>query len=204
MPVRSAVHLERNEPSFQASPILYSSQLPVYNIEEIDDKVKRTNLTEVAFDGVTFKVGEEEDKRRQEEAPRRAITEVVKMKAKQAAEQKRQQRLADERAEIDQIHSKTGAYVGSKVNGQYETFSLEELTSSKPGNWLREYTKEDFEQKVAELREYKASAVKTLFAKLCYINSAEKVILLKILDGLEGTDPESTRVIKRLMDSAGI
>lgn len=115
-PVRSAVHLERNEPSFQASPILYSSQLPVYNIEEIDDKVKRTNLTEVAVDEVTFKVGEEEDKRRQEEAPRRAATEVVKMKAKQATEQKRQQRLADERAEIDQIHSKTGAYVGSKVN----------------------------------------------------------------------------------------
>lgn len=83
-------------------------------------------------------------------------------------------------------------------------FSLEELTSSKPGNWLREYTKEDFEQKVAELREYKASAVKTLFAKLCYINSAEKVILLKILDGLEETDPESTRVIRRLMDIAGI
>lgn len=203
-PVRSVVSFDRNEQCFQPSPSLISPQIPVYKKEETDEELKRTDLTEVTVNGVTFKVGEEEEKRRQEEAPRRAATEVVKMKATQASEQKRQQRLADERAEIDQIHSTTGAYVGSKVNGQYETFSLEELTSSKPGNWLREYTKEDFEQKVAELREHKASAVKTLFAKLCYINSTEKAILLKFLYELEGTDPESTRVIRRLMDSAGI
>ena len=203
-PVRSAVSLERNEPSFQASSCIISSQVPVYNEEEPDDEGIRTNLTEGVVDGVAFKVGEEEEKLRQKEATRRAATEVVKMKATQTAEQRRQQRLVDERAEIDQIHSTTGAYVGSKVNGKYESFSLEELTASKPGNWLREFTKEDFEQKVAELRDHKASAVKTLFAKLCYINSTEKAILLKFLDELEGADPESTRVIRRLMDSAGI
>ena len=147
---------------------------------------------------------EDEEKRRQEEAVRRAASEAAKMKATQAAEQKRQQRLSDERAEIDQIYHTTCAYVGSKIKGKYERFSLEELTASKPRNWLREYTKADFEQKVAELKEHKASAVKTLFAKLCYINSVEKAILLKILAELEGTDPESARIIRYLMDSAGV
>lgn len=147
---------------------------------------------------------EEGEKRRQEEAARHAATEAAKKKAAQAAEEKRQQRLADERAEIDYIHRTTGAYVGSKIKGKYERFSLEELTASKPRNWLREYTKADFEQKVAELKEHKASAVKTLFAKLCYINSVEKAILLKILAELEGTDPESVRVIRYLMNRAGI
>lgn len=83
-------------------------------------------------------------------------------------------------------------------------FSLEELTSSKPGNWLREYTKADFEQKTADLKEYKASAVKTLFAKLCYINPSEKVILIQFLAELEESDPESVRVIRYLMNRAGV
>ena len=147
---------------------------------------------------------EEEEKRRQEEAARRAAAEAAKLQAIQAAEQKREQRLADERSEIDHIHRTTGAYVGSKIKGTYERFSLEELTSSKPRNWLREYTKADFEQKVAELKEHKASAVKTLFAKLCYINSAEKAILSQFLAELEGTDPDSAHVIRYLMDRAGV
>ena len=147
---------------------------------------------------------EEEEMRKQAAEARRAAAATEKMKATQAAEQKKQKRLADERAEIDQIHRTTGAYVGSKIRGQYERFTLEELTSSKPGNWLREYTKADFEQKVAELKGHKASAVKTLYAKLCYINSAEKAILLKYLAELEGTDPESARVIRYLMDRTGI
>ena len=147
---------------------------------------------------------EEEEKRRQEEAIRRAAAEAAKMKAAQAAEQKRQQRLADERAEIDQIYRTTGAYVGSKIKGKYERFSLEELTSSKPGNWLREYTKADFEQKIAELKEHKASAVKTLFAKLCYINSSEKAILIQLLTELEETNPESVHVVRYLMNRAGV
>ena len=147
---------------------------------------------------------EEEEMRKQAAEARRAAAATEKMKATQAAEQKKQKRLADERAEIDQIHRTTGAYVGSKIRGQYERFTLEELTSSKPGNWLREYTKADFEQKVAELKGHKASAVKTLYAKLCYINSAEKAILLKYLAELEGADPESARVIRYLMDRTGI
>ena len=147
---------------------------------------------------------EEEEMRKQAAEARRAAAATEKMKATQAAEQKKQKRLADERAEIDQIHRTTGAYVGSKIRGQYERFTLEELTSSKPGNWLREYTKADFEHKVAELKGHKASAVKTLYAKLCYINSAEKAILLKYLAELEGTDPESARVIRYLMDRTGI
>ena len=147
---------------------------------------------------------EEEEKSRQEEASRRAAAEAAKLQALQAAEQKRQQRLADERAEIDQIHRTTGAYVGSKIKGQYERFTLEELTSSKPGNWLREYTKADFEQKVAELKEHQASAVKTLFAKLCYINPSEKAILNQLLVELEGNDPESVQVVRYLMNRAGV
>lgn len=150
------------------------------------------------------RIKEEEEKRRQEEASRRVAAEAAKMKATQAAEQKRQQRLAVERAEIDQIYRTTGAYVGSKIKGKYERFSLEELTSSKPGNWLREYTKADFEQKIAELKEHKASAVKTLFAKLCYINSSEKAILIQLLTELEETNPESVHVVRYLMNRAGV
>ena len=147
---------------------------------------------------------EEQEKLKLEEAARRAAAEAAKMKAIQAAEQKRQQRRADEKAEIDQIHRTTGAYVGSKIKRKYERFSLEELTSSKPGNWLREYTKADFDQKLAELREHKASAVKTLFAKLCYINSTEKAILSRFLAELESTDPDSAHVIRYLMNRAGV
>ncbi len=147
---------------------------------------------------------EEQEKLKLEEAARRAAAEAAKMKAIQAAEQKRQQRRADEKAEIDQIHRTTGAYVGSKIKRKYERFSLEELTSSKPRNWLREYTKADFDQKVAELREHKASAVKTLFAKLCYINSTEKAILSRFLAELESTDPDSAHVIRYLMNRAGV
>lgn len=105
---------------------------------------------------------------------------------------------------IDQIHRTTGAYVGSKIKGTYERFSLEELTSSKPRNWLREYTKVDFEQKVAELKEHKASAVKTLFAKLCYINPSEKAILNQLLVELEGNDPESVQIVRYLINRAGV
>lgn len=149
-------------------------------------------------------IKEDEEKRRQEAEARRAAAEAAKLQVTQVAEQKRQQRIADEKAEIDQIHRTTGAYVGSKIKGKYERFSLEELTSSKPGNWLREYTKADFEQKTAELKEYKASAVKTLFAKLCYINPSEKVILIQFLAELEESDPESVRVIRYLMNRAGV
>jgi len=150
------------------------------------------------------RLGELEEKRRQEAEIRQAAYEAAKQQARQAAEQKRQQRVADERSEIAQIHRATGTYIGSKIKGEYERFTLEELTSSKPGNWLREYTKEDFEQKTAELKEYKASAVKTLFAKLCYINSSEKTILIQFLDEIQGSDPESVRVIKYLMIRAGV
>ena len=72
------------------------------------------------------------------------------------------------------------------------------------GNMRGFHTKADFEQKVAELKEHKASAVKTLFAKLCYINSAEKAILNQLLAELEGTDPDSAHVIRYLMDRAGV
>ena len=62
----------------------------------------------------------------------------------------------------------------------------------------------NFEQKIAELKEYKASAVRTLFAKLCYINPSEREILIDYLDEIEETDPDSVRVIRHLMQITGV
>ena len=41
------------------------------------------------------------------------------------------QRIENERAEIRRIHEETGAYIGNKINGQYETSSLEKMTSQR-------------------------------------------------------------------------
>ncbi|MCM1508455.1 MAG: hypothetical protein NC177_15195 [Ruminococcus flavefaciens] len=179
--------------------------------EEVDRRERRRKQAEEAHRRAEIRcqeyercIKENEEKRRHEVEARQAVDEEARQQTSLVAEHKRQQQIADGKAEMDRIHRTTGAYVGSKIKGKYERFSLEELTSSKPGNWLREYTKADFEQKIAELKEYKASAVKTLFAKLYYINSSENAILIQFLAELEETDPESARVIRYLMNRAGI
>ena len=140
---------------------------------------------------------EKEEKHRQELEKRRAAAEAAKLQAAQVAKQKRHKRIADERLEIDQIHRVTGAYVGSKINGKYEVSSLEVLTSTPPSrNWLCEYERSHFLERINEIKEYKQYGVRTLFAKLCFISPSELNILLEIISDLKIEDSATAEVIE--------
>lgn len=146
---------------------------------------------------------EEEEKHRQEAERRHAAAEAAKLQATQAAELKRQQRIDDEKSEIAQIHRTTGGYVGSKINGKYEISSLESLTSSRPSrDWLCEYQRSHFMERINEIQEFKQSGIRTLFAKLCYIKPSEISILQEIVSELKKTDSETAGVIEYLMKRA--
>lgn len=146
---------------------------------------------------------EEEEKRRQETERRQAAAEAAKLQATQAAELKRQQRIDDEKSEIARIHRTTGGYVGSKINGKYEISSLESLTSSRPSrDWLCEYQRSHFMERINEIQEFKQSGIRTLFAKLCYIKPSEISILQEIVSELKNTDSETVGVIEYLMKRA--
>ena len=109
----------------------------------------------------------------------------------------------DEKSEIAQIHRTTGGYVGSKINGKYEISSLESLTSSRPSrDWLCEYQRSHFMERINEIQEFKQSGIRTLFAKLCYIKPSEISILQEIVSELKNTDSETAGVIEYLMKRA--
>ncbi len=146
---------------------------------------------------------EEEKKRRQQAEMRRAAAEAAKLKAAQAAEQKKQQRIDDEKTEIALIHQTTGGYVGSKTNGKYEINSLEALTATRPSrNWLCEYGRSHFLERISEIREYKQSGVRTLFAKLCFISQSELSILLEIISEIKLEDSVTAEILEYILKRA--
>lgn len=148
---------------------------------------------------------EAETKRQQEAEEKKKAAEEVRQQTTLDAEKHRQQREADEKAEILRIHQTTGGYIGPKTNGKYEVSSLESLTSTRPTrDWLCEYQQSHFMERISEIREYKQSGVRTMFAKMCFIRPSEKAILLQILSALKSTDTETARVVEYLMQRAGI
>lgn len=162
-------------------------------------------LAEIRRQESELRLKEAKEKRKQEAEAKQAAAEAAERQAAQVAEQRRQKRVADEKAEIAYIHKTTGGYVGSKINGKYEVCSLESLTSTRPSrDWLCEYQHSHFMERIGELQEYKQSGIRTLFAKMCFIKPAETAILLQILSELKSTDSEAASVIEYLMQRAGI
>ena len=138
---------------------------------------------------------------RQEKEQQRQANEL---RRQQAVENLRKQKADNERAEISQIHQKTGGYVGSKISGKYEVFSLEDLTATRPTTIQNEYTQADFDNRIEEIKDFKVGGVRRLYAKMCHINKAEIALLLQVYNKLSSTDAETARVIEYLMIRAGI
>ncbi len=102
-----------------------------------------------------------------------------------------------------ELHKQTGLYIGSKIEGKYETFTLEELTQKRPPqNFLREYSQADFYKRVQEIKNGEKSGVQHLFWKMCFINPKENTILLNILNDLKETDSKTATVIEFLYKKA--
>ena len=151
------------------------------------------------------RIKEAEERKRQEAEAKKAAIDAARQKAAQDAEERRLKRIDDEKAEILHIHQTTGGYVGSKTKGKYDVSTLEQLTASRPSrDWLCEYQYSDFMDRINEIREYKQSGVRILFAKLCFLKASEKPILMQIISELESADQETVMVIKCLMQKAGI
>lgn len=120
-------------------------------------------------------------------------------------EQQRQQREEAKKAEIQDYHKKTGKFAGNIINGEQTYMSIEEITAIKPSrNWLREYSKLDFETCIQEIRELKVVGVNKMFAKLCFISIEELKILKAVYDTLPASDAEITIIINILMQKAGV
>lgn len=116
-----------------------------------------------------------------------------------------QQRETDEKAEIRRIHKLSGGYVGTKVRGEYEIFTLEQIATNRPSrNWLNEYTQQDFESYISEMQQFKYFGARMLFAKMCFITPMETSILLNLWSTLKTSDPQTADAIEFLMCKAGI
>ena len=116
-----------------------------------------------------------------------------------------QQRETDEKAEIRRIHKLSGGYVGTKVRGEYEIFTLEQIATNRPSrNWLNEYTQQDFESYISEMQQFKYFGARMLFAKMCFITPMEISILLNLWSTLKTSDPQTADAIEFLMCKAGI
>lgn len=156
------------------------------------------------------------ERQRKQAEESRKLAEQAALQRKQAAEAKRkaselaaqaasQKREADEKAEIQRIHELSGGYVGAKVKGKYEVFTLEEIAANRPSrNWLREYTQQDFETCISEMQQFKHSGTSMLFAKMCFITPTETAILLDLWITLKISDPKTADAIEFLMRKAGV
>ncbi len=88
----------------------------------------------------------------------------------------------------------TGKYVGSKVNGQYKLFDLDEIKVNKASTTkMTAFTKEMFEVKLKEAFEGKVFAIKNLILKLMQASDAEKDLYLSIMAQYRGLSKEDER-----------
>lgn len=148
--------------------------------------------------------------KKEEEIQKRIEQQKIKQeKAKQevllANEAAIQQYREKDKSEIQYIHESGGGYVGSKIKGKYEIYSLEQITSKKPSiNWLGVFSYQDFEKYINEMQEFKQSGVSNLFAKMCFITPNETTILLNIYNQLKETDIETANALEYLMKKANI
>lgn len=148
--------------------------------------------------------------KKEEEIQRQIEQQKIKQeKAKQelllANEAAIQQYRENDKSEIQHIHESSGGYVGSKIKGKYEVYSLEQITSKKPiCNWLGIFSYQDFEKYINEMQEFKQSGVRNLFAKMCFITPNETKILLRIYSQLKETDVEAANTLEYLMKKANI
>lgn len=151
------------------------------------------------------KVQQKELQRRQAEEAKRKVQEEEKRQAELAAEIAKQQRKAEENAEIKRLHELSGGYVGSKVRGKYEVITLEQIAANRPScDWLKKYTKQDFENCISEMQQFKSSGVSMIFAKMCFITPDETAILLNLYNILKTSDYQTANAIEFLMRKAGI
>ncbi len=102
-----------------------------------------------------------------------------------------------------ELHKQTGLYIGSKIEGRYETFTIEELTQKRPPqNFLREYSPADFYKRIQEIKNGEKTGVQHLFWKMCFINQKEKAFLLNIFNAIKETDSKTATVIEFLYEKA--
>lgn len=102
------------------------------------------------------------------------------------------------------IHEETGKYIGSKVNGTYEQFTINELTQKKPTKdcSAKEYLKYDFEKKAQEIKLGDSASVKILFSKMCFMTPKEETIFLNVYKELNKTDQKTARALKYIYERA--
>lgn len=151
------------------------------------------------------RIKQEELQRKQAEEAKQKAQAEAKRQAELAVQAAIQQREADEKAEIRRIHKSSGGYVGTKVRGKYQVFTLEQIAANRPSrNWLREYTQQDFESCISEMQQFKHSGASMLFAKMCFITPMETSILLNLWHTLKASDSQTADAIEFLMRKAGV
>lgn len=124
---------------------------------------------------------------------------------KKAEEEAKQQRQLKEIQKFAQIHTETGGYIGAKVKGEYQIFTLEEIASEFPKTCIsKKYSITDFKERIKKMQEYRYTETKILFTKMCYISSEEKEILLEIYNELKESHSDIVDDIEYLMKNAGI
>lgn len=115
------------------------------------------------------------------------------------------QRAEAKKAEIQNTYQQTGKFAGEVIKGKQTYLSIEEITSHRPSsNWMKIYSKLDFENKIQDIKMHKSAAVQQLFAKMCFISLEELKILKQMYDELSITDTEIAVIIDTLMIKAGI
>ncbi len=109
-----------------------------------------------------------------------------------------------ERKKKNQIYEETGKFVGKKFKGEYETFTIEELTVNKPPkDFFAEFTKDDFKKHLNCIKEDKSSFdVQQLFRKICFVSQTEKIILRDLYEELLRTDKWLADVLKYICNRA--
>ena len=140
------------------------------------------------------------------------VAEEMRIKRQQAEEAKRkaaevakQQRAMNEQEEILQLHQRTGGYIGTKIKGSYQVYTLSQIVSDRPTqNWLKPYSMQEFETCIREMQEYKYVGVRKLFAKMCFIESEEISILLNLYHNLKESNSKIVGDLEFLMCAAAI
>lgn len=143
---------------------------------------------------------------------RECISEEMRIKRQQAEEAKRkaaevakQQRALNEQKEILQLHQRKGGYIGAKIKGAFQVYTLSQIVSDRPArNWLKPYSIQEFEACIREMQEYKYTGARKLFAKMCFIESEETAILLNLFHNLKESNSEIVCDLEFLMRAAGI
>ncbi len=140
------------------------------------------------------------------------VVEEMRIKRQQAEDAKRkaaevakQQRALNEQEEILQLHQRTGGYIGTKIKGSYQVYTLSQIVSDRPTqNWFKPYSIQEFEACIREMQEYKYTGARKLFVKMCFIESEETSILLNLYHNLKESNSKIVGDLEFLMCAAGI